>query len=238
MSEGQRKSVLARVFGEFLLIFAGVIIALMADDARQDWEQRGATAAAVQLLLDDLVRDSVQLHLTLSAGVDAALATSTLIGSTDRSNLPQDSVSWAFRTHATMSPYLPVRATFDLLLDQDGLRHIGDLTLQSQIARYFEQVQGGVIANHEMFMRAYWDLGQKLASHTSPNAPTIDDALATPWNRIARRLTTPWDELRQDNELMTYVWHRHSSWLVLQNRLRNAIAQNVELRAAIAATLE
>jgi hypothetical protein len=95
VKEGGAGQRLSRITGEFVLIVVGVVVALMADDYRQQREVAASTAAAIDLLLVDLEQDSVQLAGVLFYRPGSNPNMGLLLSNTDRPTFPSDSAEAA-----------------------------------------------------------------------------------------------------------------------------------------------
>jgi len=222
----------AEVTGEFALIVVGVIVALFADDYRQRREVTASTTAAVNLLVADLERDSLELALTLESRPGSNPLLALLLTKTDRSAFPADSAEAALHELLVARVYDPARTTFDLLIAQDGLRYIGDLDLQLAIVRYYEEFQDRVIQWNDSHRESWDQYASEYRQYMSPQAASIEQAMDG-WLGIDARLTVTWDELRQDNVFMNSIFWRLAYGQIFERELRRTLAENAELRARL-----
>jgi len=217
-----------RVAAEFSIILFGVLAALVADDWRQGAEQTEAAEAATSLLIEDLRRDSAELALVVAYRPGTRPQMGRLLVNTDRAEFPVDSAESAMRSLLFGTPYNPVRSTFDLLIDQDRLRHMGDLTLQTAIVRYYDQNQDRVVIWRDAFIDAHDEYGDAYAPYMSPLAESVEQVTTT-WASVTMRLTVPWDVVRRDNVFMNTVMGLQAVGEFYERFAREAMAANAEL---------
>ena len=221
----QRRVPWSRLAAEFTVIVVGVLVALAADDWRQGAEERESAEAATALLIEDLRRDSVELARVVGYRPGTRPHMGRLLMYTDRSDFPRDSAEFAMRRLLLSTPYNPVRSTFDLLIDQDRLRHIGDLGIQSGIVRYYDEYQDRVVMWSALYRRAFGLYGDAYAQYMSPMAESVEQA-TTSWASIDARLTVSWDVLRQDNVFMNSVMGLQAMGQFYEQFARDALEAN------------
>ena len=117
------------------------------------------------------------------------------------------------------------------------MRHIGASDLQFAIVRYYREHQADVINWHNQWSVRYDRFQELIGRHVSPAPNSFEEGMA-PWNTIPLRVTTSWDELRSDSELMTQIWAVGAYEEVLGRVIRDAQAANTDLRALLVAGSE
>ena len=226
-----------KMAGEFVLIVVGVMVALVVDDYRQQRETNEATRAAVSLLIADLERDSVELARVAGYGHGSNANLSALLLNTDRADFPTDSAESAMHNLRLSAPINPVRATFDLLVQQDRLRYIGDIELQSLIVSYYEESQDRVVIWNAAYIDSYERYARQFARFMSPMARSVEEARASWYRGIETRLTVSWDVLRQDNLFMNSVYDRQVMGQLSDRYTLQALEANSALRVALHAVV-
>ena len=95
----RRMALVQRAAVEFLVIFAGVTLGLLADDWRQERQESLEAQRALLLLEDDLVRDSAELAGSRGVLRGHSAATAWIQRNWDRDVVHSDSAGYAFRAY-------------------------------------------------------------------------------------------------------------------------------------------
>lgn len=160
-----RGSTIRRLLAEFLAIFAGVVLGLLADDWRQARVDRADGADALRLIAADLASDSAELAGRLDAVRADVEAASWLTRSWDRADAPADSTERALNRFYLTAYYQPSNATYESLKSGDRLHIIRDDGLRSRIVHYFQNRETLVAQAGDMGMDADFKTLAKLDRH-------------------------------------------------------------------------
>lgn len=222
-----------RAIAEFLIIFAGITISLLADDWRQSRFDARRERSALTEMLADLEADSAELApklRRLQAWDQAALWTQGNVGRTD---LEEDSVVASILQLFLIHHYQPVRSTYE------GLRAGGDLDLvrddgvRRLMVQYYELNQSKMIQFDALVFQWYnalWDATQEMVLwKANPNATTFFDRDSG--NPFA--LLVPWSEISQDPVFLNRSAMLGIHGSVAAPDVQEALQKNVELRQAI-----
>lgn len=222
----------ARLLGEFVLIFVGVVLALAADDWREGREQVALGERALRAMLTDLEADSAVLHeLAISYAVDDSSAT-RLLRQIDNPAFPRGSIEELVRAFYLGAPYAPSRAAYTTALQTGALEFVRDEALRLAIVSYFEQSSSVFARNFEQLLAEVFELHDLLKPHLRVR---VDSSTASSWPppENARVLYSSWDALRRDNALTVQLleFAIYSGYMVefAQTRLH----ANLELQESI-----
>ena len=219
----------ARILGEFTIIVLGVLVALAAESWRQDREDARSARSAISLLVEDLRTDSTRLAGVLRPGPRRDTASARLLYNASNPTFSSDSAAFLLvDLLAGSDVYAPRRATFESLLQNDGVRHIGTPDLQARLVRYYQETQADVAAWLELWKQQYQAYTDQLAKHASPTPATMEEALGV-WRRTTVTVETPWPELAADRELMSRIWLVRGYERNTHNRVRAALEANAAL---------
>jgi hypothetical protein len=126
---------------EFLAIFLGVSLSFLADDWRETRGERREEARVIELLASDLQQDLSGIRRQIAQDSAAADAGQWLHLNWNRSDLPLDSLEWAWGAVHDGGPYSPVRSEYESAKSAGRLQLIRDASIRQQVAAYYEQEQ-------------------------------------------------------------------------------------------------
>jgi hypothetical protein len=232
----ERKAVL-RALAEFVAIFSGVLLGLLADDWRQLRQEDADAEEALQLILEDLTNDSIELASLRPPLARHVSWTSWLQEHWTREVPAMDSVGLAFRAYGfANSPQLRASA-FSSLKDGDRLGLIRDGGLRAQIVEYYED--------------SHVRLGQYFESHDEAQGrlfetlfpyilllPGREPGSVWPAVRAPTTITSPWADLRADNNVYNRATHFGVTAQLAVRFIDEAQVRNADLRAAIKRRLD
>lgn len=181
-----------RLVAEFLVIFVGITLSLLADDWRQSRRDLAAERRALGELLVDLDADSVSLEAvrsTMSVHDSAAMWLYQRIG---RSGLAVDSLDLRLRQIHDMDLFRAQRASYVALMSTGGLGLIEDEALRNAIVRYYEDLQPEVEGFYEVYFDAWYDWRRLLGPDYAWVYDEGVETFGTPWDGV---LTRGWPEI-------------------------------------------
>jgi len=220
---------------EFVAIFAGVSLGLLADDWRDHRNNLRDEVTALELIHADLVSDTSELSFALSPPRRHERAVYWLVHRWDDPSAPVDSIQAALRTFMFLNSYQFRNAAFTSLKEADRLSLIRNDTLRAQVVQYFEEVQ----VNVDQFLTVLFAEREKTWALLSPYVrwpkPTDPD---TAWPLSGPlMLVAPWSEVRSNNSLANAVSALGAVATLSRQIGDRAIEQNEALRLAIEAEL-
>ncbi len=216
---------------EFLAIFLGVTLSLMADDWRSSREDRDQEAAILSALAYDLVeeyselerlQDRMQIWDAAGARLHAELA---------GSGPPADSVDAYFRPMFYYITYKPVSTAYVNLREGGRLSLIDDPELRSAITAYYEIEQDYMIQFYGIVQDTYF-LWRRVAFRHVQIVPAELPGSFFPPDRFDYR--TSWDAFRQDPEAPALLQDLSLAGANFAVRIEEAMKQNRALRIRLA----
>lgn len=222
----------SRITAEFLAIFAGVTLSLLAEDWRQDREDRKREVEFLSEVSLDLAQDSVELGGLLSQ-MEAWDAASLWVNrNADRNSVPRDSVFWHLRRFGILSFYQPVRSGYLGLRDAGLLHVLSDGEVRRGIVDYYE-VEQPYMEQFFGVVHEGWDRWYRVsAPHIDWVAPEGRESM---WVTVRNGVvTSEWKEILADDAM-----RGHMDWAGLiggntASRIRRVLARNSSLRQLIA----
>lgn len=203
-----RKSWATRLLAEFLVISAGVLMALAADDWRQDRALAREAQEIIELLVDDLAADSLQYVAVGRASTRQASAAAWLIEGWDRTDHSPDSVESALYEFSVGSRFKPRRSAYEGLRDVNRLRLVSNASLRAAITSYYQGFQSEVFRYDSESTSFTYDLNDRIlhphVRHLGGERPGV---LWPPRERRVE-LRRPWVQTSQDTQL-----HARLVWL-------------------------
>lgn len=231
------RATISRVAGEFIVIVAGVLVALAADDWRQGRERATVATASLNAMLSDLAADSVLLQGVIdSYRLDDASGTS-LLAAIDDPAFPLDSAEALLEPFYLGAPYAPSRAAFATALESGTLEFIADDDLRLSIVSYFDQSSTVFGGNFEDLLEELFELHELMRPHLRPR---ITPELSSMWPMPAspRRLVSSWEEFRSDNALLIQLleFTIYAGYMVdfASGRLEANLALQRDIRSTLA----
>jgi hypothetical protein len=144
-----RSETLTRVFLEFVIVFAGVTLGLLADDWRQDRNARQAEIAVLRGFLEDLARDSAQLAQAQSVARRWGRASLfALRADTEATSAGEAATQIGHAQSVTF--YRPIASSYASLKASGQLDLIGTAALRREIVAYFDEQQPAMAAMYEL----------------------------------------------------------------------------------------
>lgn len=234
MTEQQNQGFLGarRALSEFLIVLLGVMGALFAESWRQDRDEARSAEASIALLLEDLRTDSARLGGVLGFLPIRDTASAIILLETRRPEISPDSALTLLRRLLVASDYAPSRSTYESLLQNDGLRHLGSADLQARIVRYYQETQTDAVLWYDAHRTAYDDYALRVRFHSVPTPTTMAEVQGG-WFQMPGEFARPWADVRADNELMSSIAAVRAYESNLQVRFQRAAVANTALRKAL-----
>ncbi len=216
---------------EFLAIFLGVTLSLMADDWLNSREDRDQEAAILSALASDLdaeytelerLRDRMRIWDAAGARLHAELA---------GSGPPADSVDAYFRPMFYYRTYRPVSTAYVNLREGGRLSLIDDPELRSAITEYYEIEQDYMIQFYGIVQDTYF-LWRRAAFRHVQIVPAELPGSFFPPDRFDYR--TSWDAFRRDPEAPALQQDLSLAGANFAVRIGDAMEQNRALRIRLA----
>jgi hypothetical protein len=214
---------------EFVAIFAGVSLSLLADDWRDGRNDRRDEVSALRLIHAELGADSADLAGVLPYLERHHHSADWLMRHEDRTALPADSVAGAVESFFIYTPYAPRRAAFDNLKDTDRLGLIEDDSVRIAILEYYERRQAETAFFLQLHdsdaaaLRADWWAHVRVRS---PAAPEIEDGEPRP--RV--EMDGTWPQLRADRRLLNLMGQLGNTASASRERVEAQMHANAALR--------
>ena len=199
------RSWVVRLLGEAVAIFAGVVVALAADDWRETQGARQEAHESLQLVVVDLRADSTQFAGFQRTLERHAAAAAWLIEGWDRQDHSADSVAAAFTEFITGGLLNFNRSAFEGLRDTNRLRLIKNEEVRFGITRYYQRTQ--------VTLSDYWDLALEGVFKTNEAAAPyfrqpvgVQSGNLWPASSDGLSLRRSWGEVRADADLASLVY--------------------------------
>jgi hypothetical protein len=130
-----------RALTEFLVIFIGITLSLMADDWRQSQEEKRRERSALTEMMADLQTDSLDLETMLRSARRWDAAAVWVLRNVDRRDVPEDSVRAGLRPFFFTALYQPIRSAYTGLRSSGQLWLIRDESIRRLVVDYYEVSQ-------------------------------------------------------------------------------------------------
>jgi len=224
-----------RPVAEFVAIFAGVSLSLIADDWRDRRADTRAELAGLQLISADLLRDSSEIEYALRPAARYQEPAMWMTAHWDDPDVDMEGLADRLFPLADINQYRPLNAAYSSLRESGGLDLIRNDALRNAIVEYFDYMQTQVVwyvdganeAQSEFFQRV-----RRYARLPEPRDPDRGWPLEGPW-----RLRATWPELREDTELANLIQWLGAWGYFADRRREQAVASNYALRTQIAQEL-
>lgn len=222
-----------RFLFEFLAIFAGVTLGLLADDWRQRRDDAREAGEALALIHDDLVADSLLMHDMRGHLENHKLATHWLQQHWHDPFVELDSIGQVFRTYLFVNEPKVRRTAYESLKDGRRLALIRDDSLRILILDYYE--------NAQTEMRFYADYHYRNRQAFFEGA-FMDHALVRPGGEQGEvipvapgpfELTSSWTEIAADNRVYNQATYMGMAADLAVQYIDQAQEANVALRRSI-----
>lgn len=224
-----------RVAAEFLAIFAGITLSLMADDWRQGREEARRESDFLAEIAEDLARDSAELTSLLLQMKSWDAASLWVNRNAERTAIPSDSIFQHLRRFGILSFYQPVRSGYLGLRDAGLLHLLSDPEVRRGIVDYYEVDQPYV----EQFFRLVHEGWNRWYQVSSPHIDWVaPEGKETMWVTVTNGVvTSSWAEILADDAIRA-----HMDWAGLiggntATRIQQILSRNRALRQLISAYL-
>ena len=224
----------ARVTAEFLAIFAGVTLSLLADDWRSGREERGQEVALLSSLHSDLEAEKAELENLLSRMETWDSAGAFLHRRLGGPPVSPDSVDSRFRPVIFYNTYRPVSAAYVNLKEGGQLPLVRDSELRAQITGYYEVQQDYMIQFYELIMDVYFDWRRVALAHVEI-APS--EATGNLWPVEGFTYRTNWQRFSSDERVPPLLTDLSVMGGNFAARISAVLEENQRLRESVAGAL-
>ncbi len=231
-SPATRKGILwLPVVLEFLAIFLGVTLSLVADDWRSSREDRNQEAAILSSLASDLDAEYTELERLRERMQSWDGAGARLHAELAGSGPTAESVDAYFRPLFYYVTYRPVSTAYVNLREGGRLSLINDSDLRSAITAYYEIEQDYMIQFYGIVLDTYF-LWRRVAFRHVQIVPAELPGTFFPPDRFDYR--TSWDAFRQDPEAPALLQDLSVAGANFAVRIGDAMRENRALRMRLA----
>lgn len=219
----------SRMGAEFLVIFLGVSVSLIADDWRQERDAHAAERAALGELRADLLADSALFVRSVSR-----------MNSTDQSaiwirrhlavGVQPDSALWHMRNVGFANPFQANTTTYSGLRASGRLALLRDPQIRRGIARYYELLLPRLNKSGDVFEEQQAHYVDVLFDHA---LTPLEESAKSNWVGQGLGFTSSWDAFRHDARVepaVTYVGLVAGNWVAVAQPM---IDLNSRVRAAM-----
>lgn len=224
-----------RPVAEFLAIFAGVSLSLLADDWRDHRADARAELAAFHMIAEDLVRDSTEIERALRPATLYQAPALWAIAHWDDPDLDVEEFARRLFPLSDFNPYRPQSAAYSGLKESGGLDLIQNDTLRNAMVEYFDYTQTQLVNYIDWTNQAYRDFFGRMSQYAllpQPSSPDRAYPWAGPW-----RLRAAWPEIHRDTELANLIQFMGAWGYIAEVRRISALEANLTLRTQIAQEL-
>ena len=214
---------------EGVVIFLGVLVALFADDWRENRAEREEAQASLHVIAADLARDSVTLELVLGSARRHERAAGWLFSSWNVATPPSDSLETALFDLETADQLSFSRAGYDGLRAANRLDLLGSDTLRAMLTSYYEVDQPSVGEYSEIVYERREGLLMALAPHIAYQS--------YPPERPRLELRGTWAEVTLDFSIHTRLRRYGGSQRALAVQVQYLQTRVRELGALVRASL-
>ena len=231
MPEGSRRGVpWARVVAEFLAIFAGVTLSLLADDWRQGRENSAEERVLLTSLVADLRADSAELASVLDwAHRHGRGAVWLRLRLDEGPPIPEDSLQFRLREVTFSTNYDPVTATYVALKEGGRMSVVEDSELRDRITDYYEREQSARVNVHRTVRDEINRWRETFYAYFE--VPVSDTTTVIQLNEF--RPVRPWSEFAQSPDVRRQIVMIGVSGGVQARSVESLLATNRELVARI-----
>lgn len=223
----------SKLAAEFLVIFASVVLALLADDWRADRLLLAEQRSALESMLGDLEEDQVDLERLAGRLNDFEQgAIPAMQGMSGDEDLDEEVWLEDFARARRHFLYRPIYPTYLGLRQSGRLNLIRDQALREWIIEYHEDLIGYLTELHQSYATQHDQLMDSLTPHF---AAVFDEERG----RWTSQLVGTSEALRSDQEVRARLGLYATSVTWLQQRINELfIPHNLRLREAIQASLD
>lgn len=230
-----------RFIAELLVVFVGVVLALLADGIRQAASEKSEARDALTLLLVDLDEDIAEYERAAYTASEIERWTTWLLANWDESSVSNDSLQSALSYFTeSMRTILVIdlnRATYTSLENANRIRLLRPAALRNDIVAYYQVVQSSVSKTAQEMDELWVRLSlEELPEHIE--IPYVADAGIAGWSRDNPvRVRTSWEVIKSDAKLHSLLFHirRNAEYYRRRTELSQQLSE--ELRASIHAQL-
>lgn len=218
-----------RLTAEFLVIFAGVVLGLLADDWRQDREDRDRERIALAEILADLEQDSVTLA-AMGRRAEAWNEAGLWVTRNQGASINPDSAVARIRPVFRFTVFRPQRAAFVGLRDSAELDLIRSRELRRLIVEYYESTQPYIEALATGAMTPFAAAQQASIPYVRFGVGDHSESLV---QGLRVSLRGSWASLSSDPQFTGPLIQLGLTGSNLARRIPSALQTNGELRSAI-----
>jgi len=231
VTEGSKRGVRwTRIVAEFLAIFAGITLSLLADDWRQGREDSAEERSLLVSLVADLRADSAELAGVLNwAERHSRGAVWLMLRMEDGPPIPEDSLQLRLREVTFSTNYDPVTATYVALKEGGRMSVLENSDLRDRIITYYERDQAAR-ANLSATVRDELNRWRE-TFYGFFEVPVTDTTTVIELSRF--RPVRPWNEFAEDPDARRQVLMVGVSGGVQSRSVQNLLSANTELVAEI-----
>jgi len=226
-----------RFFAEFLVIFVGVSLSLLADDWRSTRMEAREEREAKALLLEDLTDDARQLQRVAQDLPAQDSAAAWLSAHWANPSLSGDSVELRLTALLPLERYRPLRAAFLSLQAGSGIGLIGESGLRRDLVRYFEATQTDVAertltlwTHRENLWKDLW--GYVVMPPGATSASMLPSADEPP------SLAVPLGDILRDRMVLNRIGQVGVSANLAYQAINEALERNADLTRRLTASRE
>ena len=225
-----------RAFAEGFAIFAGVLLALVADDWRETRSERREAGESLAVVMADLESDSAEyVKVETTARRWTAMA-AWLLDDWDGAGRDRDSLEVALYTFSDGESLQLSRAGFDGLESANRLRLLRNDSLRTALLEYYQVAQRERQFRYETVVENNSRLSAALVPHVIHPAGAEPGSVWPPRER-SLRLRRPWSAVAADPELHYAVVRLGRSVDYLADLMDTGDSLSSALRSAIAREL-
>jgi hypothetical protein len=214
---------------EFLVIFLGVSLSLVADDWRQERDAHAAERVALEELRADLLADSASFARSVSR-MEATDVSVVWIRRHLADGVTPDSTLWHMRNVGFGNPFQENTTTYSGLRASGRLALLRDPEIRRGIARYYELLLPRLNKSGDNFQEQQDRYVDVLFDHA---LTPLEDSATSNWVSQGLDFTSSWEAFRHDPRVeptVTYVGLVAGNWVTVAQRM---IDLNSSLRSAI-----
>jgi hypothetical protein len=223
-----------RLFAEFGVIFLGVTLSLLADDWRQRTTDRSYERMALEELQADLEAEASDMGSLSNGTRDDASAALWIYLKLGESEINPDSLSAKLGTIYNWYVYKAARATYAGLRSTGRLTLIQDDDLRRDITTYYEERQPYIQNFYENYQDLWLTLRESMAQDVEWEMLEEADTWSARADLVLKR---PWTRIPSDPLLRHHLEMVGVLGEVIATRSAEVLADNAELREAIAQAL-
>lgn len=216
------RGTLKRGIVEFVAIFLAVTLSFLADDWREELEQRDRAVGVLEGIERDLSQDLAVMRQGLEYDSVAIPAGTWLANNWERADLPADSIDWAHRQMSNWLPYFPVRAEYESAKAAGRIQFIENDELRTQIVAFYEEGQARLGALNDLARDMTLELQRALRPHARAEYHTDQPP--------ERSLAGAWSDVRRDRAIRNLFGETATLRSIRARQTRNYLEAGVGLQ--------